>query len=151
MASITREIIVDAAAEEVWAAVGDFAAGPLRAAPGVFTDCRIDEPGVRTLTFADGTVVRERLIARDEHARRIVFAWIDDDVAHDNTAMQVVAEGETRSRLIWTHDTLPDKLAGWLATAMDQLAPVLQQALTAGPAVDAPGAKHMSHESDLRS
>ena len=39
----------------MWAAVGDFATGPLRTTPGVFTDCRLEEPGVRTLTFADGT------------------------------------------------------------------------------------------------
>ena len=131
MASVTREIIIDAAPDKVWATVGDFAAGPLRVAPGVFVDCRVDEPGIRTLTFADGTVVRERLVTRDEENRRIVFAWIGDDVTHDNTTMQVVAEDEMRSRLVWIHDTLPDELAGWLAEAMDQLTPLLQQALVA--------------------
>jgi uncharacterized protein YndB with AHSA1/START domain len=129
MASVIREIVIDAAPEKVWDAVGDFAGGPLRMAPGVFVDCRLDEPDVRTLTFADGTVASERLIARDEPARRIVWGWIGDEVAHDNTSMQIFGEGEGQSRLVWIHDTLPDELTGWLATAMDQLVPVFQESL----------------------
>lgn len=72
MASIVREIIVDASPESVWATVGDFAGGAQRIAPGVFVDCRVDEGDVRALTFADGKIVRERLIARDEQSRRMV-------------------------------------------------------------------------------
>lgn len=133
MASVIREIIIEEAADTVWSAVGDFANGPLRMASGVFVDCRLDEPDVRTLTFADGTVASERLIARDEQARRIVWAWVGDDrVDHDNTSMQVFADGDRRSRLVWIHDTLPAELTGWLATAMDQLAPVFQEALRSG-------------------
>jgi hypothetical protein len=129
MASVIREIIIDAALADVWEAVNDFANGPLKMAPGVFVDCRMDEPDIRTLVFADGTVARERLIARDEQARRIVWGWVGDEVAHDNTSMQVFAADEARSRLVWIHDTVPDELTGWLATAMDQMVPVFQHAL----------------------
>jgi hypothetical protein len=129
MASVIREIMIDAPAEKVWSAVGDFANGPGRTSPGFFVDCRLEAPDIRALTFADGAVARERLIARDEQARRIVWAWIAEDVIHDNTSMQVFAESETQSRLVWIHDTLPDQLTGWLATAMDQLAPVFQKSL----------------------
>jgi len=45
-----------------------------------------------------------------------------------NTSMQVFAEGGTQSRLVWI-DTLPDELTGWLATAMDQFVPAVQEAL----------------------
>jgi hypothetical protein len=129
MGTVSREIVIDASPDAVWAAVGDFATGPLRTTPGVFTDCRLEEPGVRALTFADGTVVRERLIARDEDARRIVWAWLADDVTHDNTSMQVFADGPGRSRLVWIHDTLPDELTTWLAAAMDAAAPSFRSAL----------------------
>jgi polyketide cyclase/dehydrase/lipid transport protein len=130
MASVIREIIIEASPDLVWAAVGDFADGPLQMSGGAFTDCRMDRPDVRTLTFADGTEASERLIARDEQARRIVWGWVGDErVEHDNTSMQVFAEGEARSRLVWIHDTLPAELTGWLATAMDQLAPVFQESL----------------------
>jgi uncharacterized membrane protein len=129
MASVIREILIDAPQDKVWAAVSDFANGPLQMSPGIFVRCDMVEPDVRALTFADGTVAKERLIARDEQAHRIVWGWVGDEVTHDNTSMQVFAQGEGQSRLVWIHDTLPDELTGWLATAMDQLAPVFQQAL----------------------
>jgi uncharacterized protein YndB with AHSA1/START domain len=129
MASVVKEIIIDATPETVWSAVSDFVNGPLVMAPGVFVECRLDGPDVRALVFADGTVARERLIARDERIRRIVWGWVGHEVAHDNTSMQVFKEDDGRSRLVWIHDTLPDELTGWLAAAMDKLAPVFQQAL----------------------
>jgi hypothetical protein len=129
MGSVIKEIRIDASPETVWGMISDFAEGPLRLGPGVFTECRLEEPDVRALTFADGTVARERLIARDEQARRIVWGWVGDEVAHDNTSMQVFADGETRSKLVWIHDTLPDELTGWLSTAMDRMAPVFQHVL----------------------
>src|SRR4051812_10102407 len=98
MGSVMREIVIEAPAAAVWSAVGDFATGPLRTTPGFFTDCRLEGTDVRALTFADGTVVRERLVARDEAERRIVWAWLRDDVTHDNTSMQVFADGDARSR-----------------------------------------------------
>jgi hypothetical protein len=133
MASVVREIIIDAPPERVWSAVGDFENGPVRTSPGVIVECRLEEPDVRAMTFADGTVARERLISRDEQSRRIVWAWFGDEVAHDNTSMQVFPEGETRTRLVWIHDTLPDALSDQLATAMDQSASAFQQALSSSP------------------
>lgn len=46
MASVIREIIIDAPRDKVWDVVGDFAKGPLRFAPGMLVDCRVEEPGV---------------------------------------------------------------------------------------------------------
>jgi len=129
MASIIREISIDASADQVWSAVGDFANGPHKTSRGFFVECRLEAPDLRALVFADGTVARERLIARDEAARRIVWGWVSDEVAHDNTSMQVFADGDDRSRLVWIHDTLPDKLEGWLAQAMDTLAPIIRENL----------------------
>ncbi|MGR6998685.1 SRPBCC family protein [Yinghuangia aomiensis] len=128
MGSVSREIVIDASPEHVWDAVRDFVDGPLRMGPGVFTDSKLVEPGVRELTFTDGSKARERLIAQDEQARRMVWGWVGEEVEHDNTSMQVFADGTERSRLVWIHDTLPDELTGWLATAMDQLAPVFKEA-----------------------
>jgi hypothetical protein len=129
MASVIREIVIDADPQTVWEAVSDFAHGPLRMSHGVFVDCQMEGDDVRVLTFADGTVERERFIARDDEARRVVWAWVGDKVDHDNTSMQVFAEGDDRARLVWIHDTLPEELTGWLAGAMDTLVPVFQQSL----------------------
>ncbi|WP_426503368.1 SRPBCC family protein [Dactylosporangium sp. McL0621] len=129
MGSVVREIAVGAPADAVWAIVGDFEGGPVRMTGGAVRDSSLVEPDVRALTFADGTVVRERLVGRDEPARRIAYAWVGDEVAHDNTSMQVFPEPDGTSRLVWVHDTLPDDLTGWLSTTMDRLAPVLGREL----------------------
>jgi hypothetical protein len=39
---------------------------------------------------------------------------------HDNSSMQVFAEGKGRSRFVWIHDVQPDELAQPLAASMDQ-------------------------------
>ncbi len=129
MGSVIREIVIDAPTDHVWAVVSDFADGPVRMSGGAVVDSKLVAPDVRALTFADGTVVRERLVARDEPGRRIAYAWVGDGVAHDNTSMQVFADSAGRCRLVWIHDTLPDELTGWLASTMDRMVPVLQQAL----------------------
>jgi Polyketide cyclase / dehydrase and lipid transport len=131
MTSQIREFIVEAPAEKVWAAIGDFADGPMLTSPGFYSDCRLEGPDVRAMTFAsNGVVVRERLVARDEERRRIVWAWIDDQVEHDNTSMQVFAEGDDRSRVVWIHDTLPGELASTvIGPGMDQSIPIIQKAL----------------------
>jgi polyketide cyclase/dehydrase/lipid transport protein len=131
MGSVIREFVIEAPVARVWAVVSDFAEGPKRMSGGALAGCRLVEPDVRELTFASGAVARERLIARDEPARRMVWGWVGDDVVHDNTSMQVFADGESRARLVWIHDTLPDELTGWLATTMDQLVPGIQEALKA--------------------
>lgn len=132
MATVVREIVVEASPEAVWAIVGDFADGPMRMSGGALTESRMVGPDVRELTFADGTVAQERLVGRDAHARRLAYAWIGDEVSHDNTSMQVFAEAGGRSRVVWTHDTLPDELTDWLATTMDRTTPLLQRHLAAG-------------------
>lgn len=131
MGSVVRDVVIEAPAEAVWAVVGDFIDGPIRMSGGAVRESRPVEPNVRALTFSDGMVVRERLVARDDSARRIVYAWVGDEVAHDNTSMQVFAESDGTSRLVWIHDTLPDALTDWLSDAMDRLVPVLREQLSA--------------------
>ncbi|SDK43151.1 Polyketide cyclase / dehydrase and lipid transport [Nonomuraea maritima] len=112
MASVHKEIIIDADPAAVWAIISDFTDGPVRMAPGFVTDSRLDEPDVRVVTFADGTVVRERLIALDDELRRLVFSVIGGTMQpeHDNASMQVIPHGDGRSRFVWIHDVQPDDL-----------------------------------------
>src|SRR5438874_7600374 len=75
------------AADEVLRVIGDCVAGPVNMAPGSVVSSYVDG-GARVVTFASGAVARERLIARDEAARRIVYSLIGDTVRpeHDNAA-----------------------------------------------------------------
>jgi hypothetical protein len=95
------------------------------------TDSRLDEPDVRVVTFADGTVLRERLIALDDELRRLVYSAIGDTMqpAHDNASMQVVPHGDGRSRFVWIHDVRPDELTIPMAAGMDHGLNIFKQAL----------------------
>jgi hypothetical protein len=84
--------------------------------------------------FANGMVARERLVAVDDEQRRVVYAVVGDTLRpdHDNAAMQVVADGDARSRLVWIHDVLPDELAAPMHAAMQQAAEVIARTLGGG-------------------
>lgn len=118
MASIKQETVIERSAEHVWKVISDFATGPSRMAEGFVADTKA-EGDFRTVTFADGTVVRERRVAVDHDNRRIVYSVVGGVVEpeHDNAAMQVFDEGE-RCRFVWTRDVLPDELAAPMAKAM---------------------------------
>ncbi|MET8312054.1 SRPBCC family protein [Micromonospora sp. NPDC005173] len=130
MASIRKEIIIESSADKVWNVIRDFSAGPSRMAPGFVVDTRI-EAASRVVTFADGTVARERLVSIDDVARRTVYSVVGDTIrpTHDNASMQVFDQGEARSRLVWIHDVLPDDLATSLDAAMEQGMTVIKQTL----------------------
>ncbi|MEV6875498.1 SRPBCC family protein [Amycolatopsis sp. NPDC051128] len=132
MASIRKEIVIESSAEDVWEVIGDFAAGPSRMAPGFVLDTQV-EADCRTVTFADGTVVRERRVGVDHDTRRIVYAVVDGTVRpdHDNASMQVVADGERRCRLAWIRDVLPDELAAPMTEAMAHGLEVIKRTLDA--------------------
>ncbi len=91
MASVTREITIAADADRAWQVLGDFTDGPVRMAPGFVLDSVLSEPGVRTVTFADGTVLREREITVDGRGRRLVYAIVGGTAPpeHDNASIQV--------------------------------------------------------------
>jgi hypothetical protein len=118
MASIRKEILVEAKPEQVWSAVRDVGAIHTRLAPGFVVDTKLDGPD-RIVTFGNGMVLRELVVTIDEEARRLVWAAVADHIKHHNASMQVIAEGE-RSRLVWIADILPNDLAGNVGGLMEQ-------------------------------
>jgi len=130
MASIRKEVLIRSSADDVWKVIGDFGAGPSRMAPGYVVDTRIDGD-CRIVTFADGTVARERFVAVDDDARRVVYAVVGDDLRpeHDNASMEVIADEEHGCRLVWIHDVLPDDLAAPIEAAMTRGVAVIKQTL----------------------
>jgi carbon monoxide dehydrogenase subunit G len=127
MASIHKDIPIDAHPDDVWAAVRDFAALH-RLAPGFVRDVRL-EGDARIVTFANGMVAREVLVDCDDARRRLVYAVISERVTHYSASVQVAADGEARSRLSWIVDLLPHDIAAYVDGQMDQAALAMQQAL----------------------
>jgi len=135
MVSVLREILIEAAADDLWSVIRDFGTGPSRMAPGFVIGTRVEDDA-RVVTFANGSVVRERLIGLDDEARRIAYSIIGGSLrpTHDSSSMQVFAEEPGCSRFVWVHDVLPDELAPQLAVAMEQGLKVVKETFESGTA-----------------
>lgn len=119
MASIRKEVTVNAAAGRVWAALCDVGALHTRLVPGFVTDTRL-EPGARVVTFGNGQVVRELIVDVNEADKRVVWAIVDEPFRHYNASAQVFSEPSGGCRFVWTADLLPNELTDQVAAMMDQ-------------------------------
>jgi carbon monoxide dehydrogenase subunit G len=128
MASIHKDIPIDAHPDEVWAAVRDFGAVHKRLVPGFVLDAHLDGDA-RIVTFANGTVARELLVDCDDGRRRLVYAVVSERVKQHSASVEVLADDDARTRLIWIVDVLPDEIAPYIEAQMDQAALAMQAAL----------------------
>ncbi|MFE3028968.1 SRPBCC family protein [Nocardia tengchongensis] len=112
MATIRQEVVIEAAPEYVWEVVRDVGAVHERLLPGRGGGTRV-EAGERFLTFPDGHVIRELIVAIDDEARRLAYSVVEGArpaLEYHHASFEVRSEGE-RGRLIWITDVLPDSVA----------------------------------------
>jgi uncharacterized protein YndB with AHSA1/START domain len=128
MASIRKEIVIDASAECVWDALRDWGGLHVRLVPGFATDARLDG-GDRIVTFFNGSVLRERLVDLDEEARRLVWTVVEEPYTHHNASAQVFADGADRSVFVWIADFLPNEIAGRAAPLIENALSVIKRTL----------------------
>lgn len=128
MASVRREILIDASAECVWDALRDWGALHVRLVPGFATDARLDGAD-RIVTFSNGSVLRERLVDLDDVARRLVWSVADAPYTHHNASGQVFAQGPDRCLFVWVADFLPNDLVGRAAPLIEQALGVIKRTL----------------------
>ena len=133
MASIYKEIVIDAPPAKVWAALADFGALHERRVPGFVIDAEL-RGDIREITFFNGSVACEQLVGSDEGARRLAYTVVDGPMAatHHNASAQVVALGDGRSRFVWVTDVLPDELAPATSGLMDRGLGVIKATLEGG-------------------
>jgi hypothetical protein len=130
MATLRKQIALDAGAANIWSAVRDFGQVHTRVAPGFLTRLEMDK-GDRVLTFFNGLVARERLVTLDDEQCRLVYSAIGGQLSHHNGSVQVFPEGDGHSRLIWTIDLLPNELATTIGGMMDHALPLMKKTLEA--------------------
>lgn len=128
MASIRKETVVAASPDHVWSALRDVGALHRRLAPGFVVDCRL-EGDTRTVTFANGMTVRERIVDIDDAGRRVVWSVIGDPFTHHNASAQVLPADGGGSRFVWIADLLPDELAPTVDALMGQGIDVIRQTM----------------------
>ena len=131
MASIHKDIIIDAHPDDVWDALRDFGAVHTRLVPGFVLDTKL-EGDARIVTFANGTVAREILVDCDDAK---AAAGLCHRQRAAETAQRLGAGvrrwRRAQPRGVWIVDVLPHEIAPYMDAQMDQGALAMQKALGA--------------------
>ncbi len=128
MASVTKQVMIDAPAAHVWEAMRDVANVHKRVVPGFVKDCRMDG-GARIVTFGNGLVARELIVDVDDQARRLVWSARSERLEHHNASVQVFEEAPGRCRVVWIADALPHEAAKMVGAMMEQAMPIMKKTL----------------------
>jgi carbon monoxide dehydrogenase subunit G len=129
MASIHKEISLDASPAAVWDVVRDIGAVHTRFAPGFVVDTVMDGED-RIVTFANGFVAREVIVDIDEARRRLAYSVRSERITHHNASFEVLAEGPG-SRLVWIADVLPAAAGETVGAMMEDGIQAAKRALDA--------------------
>jgi hypothetical protein len=129
MASIRRELTTLAQPAAVWERIRDVGALHTRLVPGFVLDTRL-EGRVRWVTFANGMVVKEPIVAIDDEQRRLVWSAEAKqlNLEHYNASVQVFPT-PSGSRVVWIADLLPDEAALQVAAMIEDGMSAMQKAL----------------------
>ena len=128
MASIRKEILTKARPADAWDALRDVGALHTRLVPGFVTDTRL-ESGARVVTFGNGMVVRELIVAIDDDQRRVVWSAIGGSMTHHNGSAQVFSDTDGPTKVVWIADVLPHEAAGAVGAMMEQGMAVMKRTL----------------------
>ena len=127
MASITKNIETIAPIRAVWSAIRDIGALHTRLVPGFVVDTVLDGDA-RIVTFANGMVIREPIIAIDEEHHRLVWSAEGSQFEHYNSSAQAIEQSDT-TVVVWTADFKPDELADVVDEMMTAGAAAMKVAL----------------------
>jgi hypothetical protein len=121
MASLYRDIPLNSDAARAWATLRD-SRNIARVFAGVLTDARVDGD-LRTVTFANGNVVQERIVTVDDERMRVAYTVCGLNFEHYAASMQIVVdevdEATGRCRLVWVCDFLPEERRALVEPLMD--------------------------------
>lgn len=132
MATIRKEIPIGIKSSEAWEVLRDYGALHDRLVPGFVTDTRL-EGNDRIVTFANGAVARERLVALDDERHRLVYSVVESPMGftHHQASVELVESVDEPDDcwLVWTADVLPDEVAPIVDEMMDAGAAVMTRTL----------------------
>lgn len=128
MATIHKEVIIEAPADKVWAAIADVGALHTRLVPGFVIDTVLKDD-VRTVTFGNGMTADETIITIDHAERRFAYSVASPRIRQHSASNQVFPAGEGRCRFVWIADVLPDAVADTMGPMMAQGAEILKKTL----------------------
>jgi len=118
MATIRKEITLDAPLNDTWAAFADYQAVDKKIATGFVVKCEPNEGG-RTVTFANGIVANEQLVSIDAANHRLAYAIKGGRMSHHTASFHLAADG-SRTRVVWQADILPNELEPAISGMMEE-------------------------------
>jgi hypothetical protein len=130
MASIRKEIGIEAPVDRVWDALRDVGALHTRLCPGFVTDTKV-EGNSRVVTFGNGMTAREDIVSVDDARKRVAWAIVGQQFHHYQGAARVEPH-DHGAKFVWTADLLPDELAGNVEAMMNAGIAVIKQTMEAG-------------------
>jgi hypothetical protein len=114
--------------EEAWAAlrlVGE----PHNLFSPVLVDAQPDGD-TRTVTFANGMVLKERILDVDEEKHRVAYTALNvPGMTYHHASMQIIDAGPGRCVFLWITDFLPQEMRENLAPLIQEGARALKQNL----------------------
>lgn len=130
MASIYKEIIINAETQNVWDVVRDVGNVHTRFVPGYAASTAI-EGDMRILTMANGHIVTEYIVSIDNQALRLAYAVKESQMplVYHHASFQVIPEDSSRCKLVWITDFLPDALKPEIQARVDRGITVMKQTI----------------------
>lgn len=130
MASIIKEIPINANYKKVWDAVRDVEHVHTRLVPGYAAKTSICGDA-RILTMSNGNIVKELIVDINDELYRLAYAVKETPMPllHHHASFQVFPEGENACRLVWITDILPNDLEPEVRARVDRGAVVIKQTL----------------------
>jgi hypothetical protein len=135
VATIQKEIAIERSKEFVWDAIRDVGAIHKRLVPGFVVDCQL-EGDWRTVTFANGMVVRELIVAIDDKTCRHAWSARGAPLTHHNASVQIFADGNDKCRVVWIADLMPNEVAETIAEMIQQGLSRMKRTLEGIPTAD---------------
>lgn len=130
MASIPHQLAVEVDSEKAWEALRRVGEADKLFGP-VLVDAQLDG-NTRIVRFANGMVVRERILDVDDKSRRVAYTVLDGPgMTYHHASMQVIDAGPGRCLFLWITDFLPQEIGGTLAPLIEQGAAALKSNLEA--------------------
>jgi mxaD protein len=110
------EIEVNSSPDEVWALVGNFG-GIGGWMPGI-DSCRVE--GDDRILETMGMTITERLVSKDDAARRLTYSIAGGAPVDSHEAVITVAPSGTGCHVTWVVEAKPDEMADLMATVYQQ-------------------------------
>ncbi len=126
MASIHKEVAINASPDKIWAAIRDVG-NTHKLFAGVVTRTELEE-GARVVTFANGMEIREVIVDINDIEKRFVYSAAGGKASHHNASLQVFADGAA-SRVVWIIDVLPNDVVVGIQPLVEMGSAAMKKAL----------------------